>query len=232
MKKKDLLELTESLRKDFTKDTTEIIGALNALNTALDDSVKSILTKMQEKIAKKQFDIEEYTKSVARVEDLKADTDNFLFFLTCTDDEKNDWKIKNTPNLSNCSVDNTIEHTLNESFNFTAPYGFSIKGGDIIKIENWKQLFFRVCEYFILIDEKIFLSFENKKYMNGRKTKYFSTNPDALKNPISINNKIYIKSLKDIDIIKKIIVNMLDEYNFDLEDLLIYLTSDYTELNI
>ena len=82
LKKKEQLELTEVLRRDFTKDVVDITISLSNLQNVLDDTVKSILAGIQAKIAKKQFDIEEYSKAVNRVEDIKEEEEgeNLLLF--------------------------------------------------------------------------------------------------------------------------------------------------------
>ena len=76
LKKKEQLELTEVLRRDFTKDVVDITISLSNLQNVLDDTVKSILAGIQAKIAKKQFDIEEYSKAVNRVEDIKEEVED------------------------------------------------------------------------------------------------------------------------------------------------------------
>lgn len=68
--------------------------------------------------------------------------------------------------------------------------------------------------------------------MNGKRTKYFSKNPKELVNPISVNGKIYIKSLKDVGVIKNLITKVLDEYGYSTDDFVIYLESDFTDLYI
>ena len=99
LKKKEQLELTEVLRRDFTKDVVDITISLSNLQNVLDDTVKSILAGIQAKIAKKQFDIEEYSKAVNRVEDIKEEVEDLKFLLNCTDEEKNEWKKRNLQDL-------------------------------------------------------------------------------------------------------------------------------------
>ena len=210
----------------------DITISLSNLQNVLDDTVKSILAGIQAKIAKKQFDIEEYSKAVNRVEDIKEEVEDLKFLLNCTDEEKNEWKKRNLQDLPVFKVDKTIEHTLNESFQYTVPYGFSIGSSGLIKVKDWKNLFYKVCEYLIGVDEKILLSFADKKYMNGKRTKYFSKNPKELVNPISVNGKIYIKSLKDVGVINNLITKVLDEYGYSTDDFVIYLESDFTDLYI
>lgn len=230
-KKLEQLGLSELLKDEFIIDTQNIVDSLNNLQDSIDASIKSILDKIQIKIANKQFDITAYSKAVTRAEDIKDDIQDLVFFLTCSEAEKNNWKIKNISLPSAFKVDPSIEHSLNESLQHKTPYGFSVNRGAVIRAESWKHLLYKVCEYFFIMDEKLFLSFIDKKHMNGRSTKYFSTNPNDIINPMSINGKVYIKSMKSLDIIKGLIIKILDEYNCNIDDFILYLDSDYSGLN-
>ena len=44
--------------------------------------------------------------------------------------------------------------------------------------------------------------------------------------------QIYIKSLKDVGVIKNLITKVLDEYGYSTDDFVIYLESDFTDLYI
>lgn len=62
----------------------------------------------------------------------------------------------------------------------------------LIKVNSWKEMNVRTCYMLYAIDKVKFHSFVDSKKMNGKKRKYFSTNPKGMRDPILIENDVYI----------------------------------------
>ncbi|WP_260441043.1 hypothetical protein [Parageobacillus thermoglucosidasius] len=89
----------------------------------------------------------------------------------------------------------------------------------------------KTCEILMEMDEEKFLSFENLETMNGKKRKYFSTDPNGMREPMDIKGKIYVETLMSSNGFRNLVIKLLKEYNLKISDYKIYLRADYSELN-
>lgn len=145
----------------------------------------------------------------------------------------NDIKIenKNRPNYKEFLVDNTIPHTLIENFTHIRPYGFKFYDDNLIETKTWIELYIKACELFLIIDEKKFLSFENKTIMNGEVKDYFSKEKQNMDLPIKLLNKFHISTKFDANGFRDMLMKIIKEYNFSIEQFRVYWKADYNPLH-
>lgn len=138
---------------------------------------------------------------------------------------------RNRPNYKELQVDNTIPHTLIENFTHIRPYGFKFYDDNLIETKTWIELYIKACELFLIIDEKKFLSFENKTIMNGEVKDYFSKEKQNIDLPIKLLNKVYISTKFDANGFRDMLMKIIKEYNFSIEEFKVYFKADYNPLH-
>lgn len=139
---------------------------------------------------------------------------------------------KNTkPNYKDYEVDNTIAHSLLENFTHIKPYGFKFLDDELFEAKNWKSLYIKACEIFLKLDEKKFMSFENRTYMNGETRDYFSKEKENIDLPVKILDKIYISTRFGANEFRDILIKILKEYDYNVEDFIVYIRADYNPLH-
>lgn len=67
--------------------------------------------------------------------------------------------------------------------------------------------------------------------MNGKKIQYFSVNPENMRKPKIVNNKIYVEMNQSGNAIRNLIIKLLKEYNFKINEYKVYFRADYSNLN-
>lgn len=198
--------------------------------------MKELLSTIKNEFPDKAIDISESLQLLkemvnSTMEDIN-DKMNIAFENRTIENEIDEEDEKRTiPNYDDFVVDYNIEHSLYESFTHKRPFAFQIRQEKLIEIKTWQEMLARTCEYLIGIDEGKFLNFENSSHMNGKKNKYFSKNPNLLRNPVSIMDKIYIETNLSSNDIRNKIIKMLKEYNIKITDYKVYFRADYTSLN-
>lgn len=91
-------------------------------------------------------------------------------------------------------------------------------------------MFTKTCELLIAVDEKRFDGFEYNPKMNGKRSKYFTSDESLLWKPVKLRN-VYIETAISANDIRNLIVKMLQEYGFKIHEFKVYLRADYTDLH-
>lgn len=135
------------------------------------------------------------------------------------------------PNYESLAVDNTVPHTLLEDFTHIRPYGFVFANNELIEANSWKSLYIKSCELFYNINPNKFMSFENKTYLNGETKDYFSKEEGNIDLPVRLFDKIYISTRFDANGFRDMLINIIKEYGFNVEDFKVYFRADYRPLH-
>lgn len=135
------------------------------------------------------------------------------------------------PNYKDYEVDNSVPHTLLENFTHIKPYGFKFIKDELIEAKSWKALYIKACEIFLKLDEKKFMSFESRTYMNGETRDYFSKDKENMDLPVKILDKIYISTRFGANEFRDLLIKILKEYNYNVEDFIVYFRADYNPLH-
>jgi hypothetical protein len=233
----DFQDLVKKIKEEFPDKAIDIIESLELLRVVINDTVEAVGNKINSYFSNKQYDKIPYYSSMAqdigvcekKIEEIISTIDVDEFSVEEETDEEAE--VKTIPNYSEYTVDHNTEHTLYENFTYKRPFGYKLNDQNIVEVKTWQDMLINTCEYLIEIDEKKFMDFENKKTMNGKKNKYFSTNTDDMRKPRKVAGKIYVEINQSGNAIRNLIIKMLKEYNFSIDEFKVYFRADYTSLN-
>lgn len=232
----DYKELLSNIKNEFPDKAIDIIEGLELLRMVIDDTVETIGEKVNESFSEKQYDkLQYYLKLAKEIETYEKKMKEVIDILDIEDleleDKKEDDDEKEIPDYDKYIIDKNIEYSLYENFTHKRPYAFKLLDDQLISAKTWQEILIKVCESLIEIDEEKIMGFEDLKYMNGKKRKYFSVKPKGMRNPKSVANKIYVETNQSANSIRNLLIKILKEYGFKISDLKIYLRADYTEIN-
>lgn len=234
----EIKEIIDFIKERFPHKAIDISECMELLKETIGDTMDKIMQEIQilhnkrdlenaQKLLDMNKIINKYEKKIVEfIELLEVDEENII------DEERievNDSPL--IPDYSAYLVDYNIEHSLYENFTHKRPYGFRINEDTLIEVKTWKDLLIKTCEILFAIDEKKFMSFEHNQLMNGKKCKNFSTDPNLIRKPELIGNKIYIETNISGNGVRNLLLKMLKEYGFKASEFKIYLRADYTELH-
>lgn len=232
----ELIEITKVIKERFPKKAIDISESLELLKETVSDTMDEVNNVANKTFQDRNFNArDEYNRIITFIFKYEKMIDELIQKLevdTSTNDiveeEKEEKKI---PNYADYLVDSNIEHTLYEDFTHKRPCGFKINDQQTIEVSTWKEVLVKTCEILIAIDEKKFMSFEDMPRMNGKKRKYFSADLNNITDPKLINEKIYVETLMSGNGFRNLLVKLLKEYNFPVNEFKVYLRADYSELN-
>lgn len=232
----ELDKVLNFIKDDFPDKSIDISESLELLKETIDDIIDKLSLKTREAYKTRNFSlIEKYKEIGMAIDDYENKIENIIDFtaieqVDISQDDTAEIKLKNSPDYQKYLVDNKAEHTLYENFTHIRPFGFKFNT-TLIEVKTWQEMFLKTCEILLNKDEKKFLQFQDKVYMNGKKNKYFSTSEEVLRKPVNISGEIYVETNLSSNSIRNIIVKMLKEYNIKINDFKIYFRADYTTVN-
>lgn len=117
---------------------------------------------------------------------------------------------------------NYKEYNLNDNVIGKKIMGFKFLSDDIIEVNDWRQILIKTSEMLLEIDEEKFVGFIDMPHMNGDIRKYFAKNNYNLKKPVKLNERIYIERNITNNEIRNLIIKMLKEYKFKVDEYKVY----------
>ncbi|WP_042355659.1 hypothetical protein [Bacillus rubiinfantis] len=234
----ELKELIASLKSDFPKKAIDVSESLELLSETINDTMNTVNEKINEAFLKRDFESREHYNQIAMaiykyeqiilntLTELELDPIAIEPEETSVEKEK-----RELPNYSEFYVDTNVEHTLYEDFTHKRPCGFRVNQGNIIEVSTWKEMLVKTCEILLAVDQEKFMSFEEKSNMRGKKRKYFSTNPAELFNPLPVSGKIYVETHMSSNGFRNLLVKLLKEYGYKINEYKVFLRADYSEMN-
>lgn len=229
--------LIEKIKEECPDKAIDISESLELLRTVINDTIEVFGDKMNSAVLSRDFQkVTLYSDIAKEAHYYENKIEELISLLEVEEIQINEETDEETerrtiPNYNEYLVDNKIEHTLYENFTHKRPFGFKLNENHVIEASTWKDVLVKTCELLMAIDEKKFMSFENNDAMNGKKKKYFSVNPNSMRKPIKIGDKIYIETNQSGNAIRNLIIKLLKEYNFKISDYKVYFRADYTNLN-
>lgn len=227
----------EIIKNEFPDKAIDISESLQLLRETINSTMDDINIKLNETFASRDF------ASMIRYSQLAKETHGYeirlgeIIELVDTEDVQiedetdEETEQKTIPNYEEYVVDHHVEHTLYDDFTHKRPYAFKINNNhQIVKVKTWKDMLIKTCEILLALDEKKFLNFEDAKDMNGKKTKYFSTISDGMRNPRKIGDKIYVETNQSANSIRNLIIKLLRAYNLKINEYKVFFRADYTNL--
>lgn len=233
----ELKYFIEKIKEECPDKAIDISESLELLRTVINDIIEVFGYKMNLAVSNRDFQRLNNYKNIAekayyyenKIDEIISLLDVEEIQINEETDEETEKRI--VPNYEKYIVDNKIEHTLYENFTHKRPFGFKLNEDHIVEASTWKDILVKTCEILMAIDENKFMSFENNDAMNGKKKKYFSVNPNLMRKPRKIGDKIYIETNQSGNAIRNLIIKLLKEYNFKINDYKVYFRADYTNLN-
>jgi hypothetical protein len=227
----------EKLKEEFPDKAIDISEGLELLRQTINDSIETIGDKISTAVKNRDFEkINVYSDMVKEADIFEKKIYEVMNLLEVEEvdiEEETEEEIekKTIPNYDEYVVDHNIEHNLYENFTHKRPFAFKLNDYKVIEVKTWQDLLIKTCEYLIAIDEKKFLSFENNDAMNGKKNKYFSTNPNDIRKARKVGEKIFVEINQSGNAIRNLIIKLLKEYDFKISEYKIYFRADYSNLN-
>lgn len=241
----DLDRLVAFVKKEFPVDAGEISDAIEILSLVLDgllEHTSIALTQSQhdrnfakskelvsfsEDVSDVQSEIIKWSNGlqdeiVAAEEDDSNDTDD--------DEDATPHEGNPLPNYSEYRVDQSVPHTLYESFTHKKACAFSFCGKKY-SARDWKDLLIQVCDLLSDIDSNKMMSFIDDRSMVGSRIHYFGTKLVPYKNEKLANMDIYVWINLSSNGKRNIIRKMLKKYNIPITEFFVYLRADYTALH-
>ena len=220
--------LINSIKRDFPEDALYFSDLLSQIN----DEVALIIDRYSSNEDKILF-VEELNEIESKINNIILELDISYGQISMGNlvDENISSEEKINPNYKNYKVDSTIEHSLLEDLTHIRPYGFKFVNGEVVGARTWKDVFVRTCEILLKIDEKKFMSFENATRMNGETRDYFSKDSSNIILPVKILDKIFVTTSMSANGFSELIVLMLKEYDYNVDEYKLYFYADYTPLH-
>lgn len=233
---KDLLSI---IKTDFPEKAMDICDSLQILKEVISSTMEDINDKINEAFANRDFiTMDKYSDLARQAYEYENQLNEIINILNIDYskvgivNELNNTDLgKPIPNYEEYRVDSSIEHSLTEDFTHIRPYGFKFLSNEIIHVRTWKEMLVKTSEILIDIDENKFLNFENMPSMNGKKRKYFSREKSNMQDPIRVKEKIYLETNMSSNSIRDLIIKILKEYGYGIEDYKVYFLADYKDIN-
>lgn len=236
------LEILKFLEEEVPNTIEDIRESLDLVSISLENALEQIGKKVEKFFSDKQYTkvselslkSEEVEKINKEVQNIINELDNIINKGNTKIDNKN-ISIKDEkeiPNYNKYLVDNKVEHTLHEDYTHKRPVGFSIEN-NYIEANEWKNVLLETLNYLVEKDKNIIINFVNDKSMNGKKVTYFASNEkDIARSPKKIKNvNIFVETNQSANLIRNLIVKILNKYHINLSKFKIFLRADYSELH-
>jgi hypothetical protein len=231
--KMNIKELIPLIKEEVPNKAIDLSDSLELLKETVADTLTEILRKSHTAFQRRDLQKwNELNRLIDKIVPIEEQLVQIIEELDMDVTEKDgEMERRSLPNYADYLVDPNVEHTLYEDYTHRRPCAFSMNNGPRIEVSTWKEMLIKTCEILMEMDEEKFLSFENLETMNGKKRKYFSTDPNGMREPMDIKGKIYVETLMSSNGFRNLVIKLLKEYNLKISDYKIYLRADYSELN-
>ncbi len=236
--------------KDFTSiryyiNLAEEVETFNNKTNAILETFQNESNEMEEDRAS-DIAKEEYSKEILEKEVLNQDEDEDSDIEDDSDIDLNEKKSERKdfllPEASEQKVPFNTQikspstepgHSLYENFTHKKPYGFKVKNNQIIRVDSWQDMLAKTCELLLELDEKKFMGLEHNTRVNGRKQKYFSSDPALMtKRAKLIGDKMYVEVNQGANIIRNTITKLIKEFNIGISEYRVFFIYDFTGMSL
>lgn len=136
------------------------------------------------------------------------------------------------PDYDKYTVDNSVEQSLYDDFKHKRPHGFKLNNKQMVVVNSWIGVYIKLCELLCAIDSDKFKNLEHNPKFMGSRRKYISTDKSELSIPLKINDVTYIETEHGgANGIRNLMIKLLQEFDFDIKDFVVYYRADYTQLS-
>lgn len=237
----ELEQIIQLIKKDFPKQSIEISESLELLKETISDTMNAIDQKMSDAFRRRDFTTRrEYESIAVSINSYENRLEEFISMLTLDEGEMYEVDVtefdvedekKAIPDYAAYTVDNNVEHTLYENFTHIRPDSFKFINNEKILVKTWIDVLLETSEILVQMDDDKFRQFEHNPQMNGKKSKYISSNPDGMRKPRLLKENLYLETNMSGNGIRNLLLKMLKAYGFKATDYKVYFRADYSELN-
>ncbi len=173
--------LIAEIKERFPDKAIDLSESLELLKETLNDTMTSVTTEISLSMSIRDFEsVNNITQLAQNINHYEQKIDDLIDSLEIEEleenignDEVDEVEKAVLPDYTAYSVDTNVEHTLYENFTHKRPFAFRMNDHHMIEVKTWQELFIKTCELLIAVDEKKFLSFENKSSMNEKNENTF-----------------------------------------------------------
>ncbi|NLN64936.1 MAG: hypothetical protein GX144_05940 [Clostridiaceae bacterium] len=223
---KQLADLLDMILIEFPKESKDLFESISLLKESLNDIMNTIENRLAKSVESRDIaSMEKYTgiaKDISIFED-------YINHIVARSDIRTSKEVFTEPDevISNIGMpgDNTLqidkkaEHTLYEDFTYIRPYGFRFRNRTHI-CKTWREVLLKTCEVLFMLNKKRFVGFAETR------NALFSTNPKDLRVPENICGAIFVEANLSSNSIKQLIIELLTEFGFVIEDYVVYFRAD------
>jgi len=233
--------ICELIKRDFPQKAIDLSSSLELLQETINDTMNAIGEKIIEAVhnrdftTKQKFDqlalsLHEYEQQIIQTA-AKLELEDVELDSTDVEDSDEEKDKRDIPNYGAYLVDHNVVHTLYENFEHVRPFGFKLQTNELIQVRTWKDMLIKTCELLYNINQETFMKFEQNPTLNGKKNKYISQTATGMRKPQLIADHIYVETNMSANHIRNLLIRMLKEYRFKINDFQVYFRADYTEIN-
>ena len=241
----DLEKLVTLIKTEFSKDAGEISEAIALLSLTLDGLLEHTSIALAQSQRERNFGKSKELVSFAeRISEIQSEVDQWCSSLQdegaaaqedeghdAEDDEEEGWRDGSlSPNYAQYQVNQSIPHTLYESFTHKKVCAFSFRG-KTYSVKDWKALLVQTCDLLHEIDPDKMMRFLSDGAMVGSRIHYFGTKYVPYKNVKLAKTDLYVWVHLSSNGKRNIIRKMLKKYNIPLAEFVVFLRADYTPLH-
>lgn len=136
------------------------------------------------------------------------------------------------PNYEDYRVSTSDEYHLHDDFTHKRPYGFKLNENLIAEVNNWRAVYIKLAELLCESDDQLFMTLAKDFNFRGSYRNYFSLDPNELSKPYDVNSTgMYMETAHSANAIRDLIIKLLHKFNYNVDNFIVYLRADYTELN-
>ncbi len=232
--------IIDFFKSEFPKDALDIKDCIELLSQCLTGTLSSIKsdvnTSMENHNYEKLENLTQLLKTIDPIQiilndyadklQLEEETENELL-----EDDQNRIEKSDSIDYDAYRIDSQIPYPLYGNFTHKRPSAFQLFEKQY-PANNWAEIFVKTCEILSQRDYKKFNSFVKDKTMQGKKVQYFSKDPKEIRAAKAIpGTDVYIMTNMSANQIRDTIIKMLQKYNIDIQDYVLYLRADYTLLH-
>lgn len=229
----------------------DIVYSLELVRTSLDTTMKRVKKEISLATENNSFDnvaqIADYCKQIKEIDDILLSVLPYLHTEEVSISKPVDQPATEIPNVqvgvtpsikvnySDYDVNRYEAHSLYEDFEYKRLYAIKI-GEEKIIASSWNKAVILICEYLYKLDDQLMKSFVNNPKFQGKKIHNFSYDvvrdlDGRPRNKLIPGTKLYVWTNHNANVHVDNIKKILSEYNIPLDDVVVYLRRDLSELH-
>ena len=124
-------------------------------------------------------------------------------------------------------LDTATAHTLDESFTWTRPYGFTLQSLEVTGVATWRELYGALCHALAEHDPVTFHALpDNDTFLSSHGYRDFARTPSGLREALPVSEDIFAELHFSANSIRDNIRRLLNVFAFEPHDMRVYLRQE------